>query len=134
MRKIVVVKNISTINVETYEKVIKPLYTSMLFVEIRNQNVDNEKIPMHRHSTINKIMTGGWDYVVIQGQSQEPIVASSQFNSGASALHSLIKHYNPCAVTMPYMTWGRKNGDAANCPFFPVMCTYQGMDTTLRNS
>src|SRR5687767_11563345 len=27
----------------------------------------------------NKIMTGGWDYVVIQGQSQEPITLSSQF-------------------------------------------------------
>src|SRR6186713_317667 len=24
----------------------------------------------------NKIMTGGWDYVVIQGQSQEPITMS----------------------------------------------------------
>jgi len=81
----------------------------------------------------SKIMAGGWNYVVIQGQSQEPIVATSQFNNGASALHNLVKQYNPCAVTMPYMTWGRKNGDAANCPFFPVMCTYQGMDTTLRN-
>src|SRR5262245_40381733 len=51
----------------------------------------------------NKIMTGGWDYVVIQGQSQEPVVQNSQFNSGAAALYNLIKQYNPCAVTMPYM-------------------------------
>jgi PKD repeat protein len=35
---------------------------------------------------------------------------------------------------MPYMTWGRKNGDASNCPWFPVVCTYQGMDTTIRNA
>jgi len=35
---------------------------------------------------------------------------------------------------MPYMTWGRKNGDAANCPSYPAMCTYEGMDTTIRNS
>ncbi len=81
----------------------------------------------------NKIMTGGWDYVVIQGQSQEPITYSSDFNIGGSALNNLIKQYNPCAVTMTYMTWGRKNGDATTCDFFPVMCTYQGMDTTLRN-
>ena len=81
----------------------------------------------------NKIMAGGWDYVVIQGQSQEPIVAYNQFNTGGSALYNMIKQYNPCAVTMPYMTWGRKNGDAANCASFPVMCTYQGMDTTIRN-
>ncbi|MFZ4725326.1 MAG: T9SS type A sorting domain-containing protein [Paludibacter sp.] len=81
----------------------------------------------------NKIMTGGWDYVVIQGQSQEPITLNNQFNSGGSALYNQIKQYNPCAVTVPYMTWGRKNGDASNCATFPVMCTYQGMDTTIRS-
>ena len=80
-----------------------------------------------------KIMAGGWDYVVIQGQSQEPITLYNQFNSGGGALYNLIKQYTPCAVTMPYMTWGRKNGDASNCVSFPVMCSYQGMDTTLRN-
>ncbi len=81
----------------------------------------------------NKIMAGGWDYVVIQGQSQEPITSSSEFSSGGSALYNLVKQYNPCAVIMPYMTWGRKNGDASTCAYFPVMCTYQGMDTTIRN-
>ncbi|HUM48223.1 MAG TPA: PKD domain-containing protein, partial [Chitinophagales bacterium] len=81
----------------------------------------------------DKIAADDWDYVVIQGQSQEPITLSSEFNSGGFALHNLVKQYNPCAVTMPYMTWGRKNGDASNCDAFPVMCTYQGMDTTLRN-
>lgn len=80
-----------------------------------------------------KIMNGGWDYVVIQGQSQEPITFYNDFNIGGSGLNNLIKQYNPCAVTMPYMTWGRKNGDAFNCASFPVMCTYQGMDTTIRN-
>lgn len=81
-----------------------------------------------------KIMAGVWDYVVMQGQSQEPVVLSTQFQQGANLLYNLIKQYNPCAVTMPYMTWGRKNGDATNCANFPVMCTYEGMDTTLRNS
>lgn len=81
----------------------------------------------------NKIMTGGWDYVVIQGQSQEPITLNNQFNSGGSALYNQIKQYNPCTVTMPYMTWGRKNGDVSNCAAFPVMCTYQGMDSTIRS-
>jgi len=61
--------------------------------------------------TQNKIMTGGWDYVVIQGQSQEPITQSTQFSNGGFALYNLIKQYNPCAVTMSYITWGRKNGD-----------------------
>ncbi|WP_317897974.1 T9SS type A sorting domain-containing protein [Aurantibacillus circumpalustris] len=80
----------------------------------------------------NKIIAGGWDYVVIQGQSQEPVVASNQFNNGAAALYTLIRHYNPCAVIMPYMTWGRKNGDASLCPNFPLMCSYQSMDNELK--
>jgi PKD repeat protein len=80
----------------------------------------------------SKIMTGGWNYVIIQGQSQEPIIYNNQFMNGGRTLNYQIKEYNPCAVTMTYMTWGRKNGDAANCPIFPEMCTYEGMDTTLR--
>ncbi len=31
------------------------------------------------------------------------------------------------------MTWGRKNGDANNCPFLPDLCTYEGMDNLLRD-
>lgn len=83
--------------------------------------------------SLSKIMAGGWDFVVLQGQSQEPVIQMSQFYNGANALYNLIKQYNPCAVVMPYMTWGRKNGDAANCASFPVMCTYQGMDSVLRS-
>src|SRR5690606_24213207 len=77
-------------------------------------------------------MAGGWDYVVMQGQSQEPVILQNQFMNGGSALYTLIRQYNPCAIPMGYITWGRKNGDAANCQSFPVMCTYQGMDTMLR--
>src|SRR5687767_12218175 len=80
-----------------------------------------------------KIAVGGWDYVVLQGQSQEPIVQTSVFNQGGYVLDDSIAQHNPCAVTMLYMTWGRKNGDASNCASFPVMCTYTGMDSTLRN-
>lgn len=80
-----------------------------------------------------KIMAGSWDYVILQGQSQEPITHNGEFTSGGLALYNLIKQYNPCAVIMTYMTWGRKNGDASNCFDFPEMCTYEGMDTTLRD-
>lgn len=79
-----------------------------------------------------KITAGGWDYVVMQGQSQEPIIQTSVFNQGGRALDNLVTEYNPCAVAMLYMTWGRKNGDPTNCAAFPVMCTYQGMDSALR--
>jgi PKD repeat protein len=81
----------------------------------------------------NKIMAGGWDYIVLQGQSQEPITNPNDFGNGCSALYNQIRQYNSCTVIMPYMTWGRKNGDANNCSTFPIMCTYEGMDTTLRD-
>lgn len=80
----------------------------------------------------NKITAGGWDYVVLQGQSQEPVVQTSVFNQGGLALEALIDEHNPCAVTMLYMTWGRKNGDATTCNFFPEMCTYESMDDALK--
>lgn len=85
-------------------------------------------------TSMGKIMLGNWDYVVLQGQSQEPIVQNSIFNNNGLGLDDTITQYNPCAKTMFYMTWGRKNGDASNCPFFPVMCTYSGMDTSLRDA
>ena len=80
-----------------------------------------------------KIMAGGWDYVVLQGQSQEPVTNSGQFLGSGYALNVMIKQYNSCAVTLPYMTWGRKFGDASNCANFPVMCTYESMDSALRH-
>lgn len=92
------------------------------------QLVDHFQDPVSQ----SKIMAGGWDFVILQGQSQEPVIQMSQFYSGANALYNLVKQFNTCAVVMPYMTWGRKNGDATNCAQFPVMCTYQSMDSTLR--
>ena len=86
-------------------------------------------------TTTAKIMQGGWDYVVLQAQSQEPSFPDGQFFSDtypyALTLNNLIKTYNPCAKTVFYMTWGRKNGDAGNCASFPSLCTYQGMDSLL---
>ena len=80
----------------------------------------------------SKIMAGGWHHVVLQGQSQEPITNESNFYAGMTNLNALIKQYNPCSVPISSMTWGRKNGDALNCPLIPVMCTYEGMDTTIK--
>ncbi len=86
------------------------------------------------NSATNKIKNQTWDYIVLQGQSQEPITKTGKFNGGAKSLNNIANQHNSCSVTMLYVTWGRKNGDAANCAKFPVMCTYQGMDTTLRNN
>lgn len=83
-----------------------------------------------------KILKGGWDYVVLQEQSQLPSFPWTQFYSEcepyADILDSINHVYNPCGRTMYYMTWGRKNGDQLNCENFPVLCTYEGMDSMLR--
>lgn len=89
-------------------------------------------------TTKAKIMQGGWDYVVIQFQSQEPSFSPSQVLNDtypyAKSLDSLVKASNSCAEVLYYMTWGRKNGDAGNCPFYPPVCTYNGMQQRLRES
>ncbi len=86
-------------------------------------------------SAITKIAAGNWDFVVLQEQSQLPsftdIDVATDVFPFARKLDSLIKTYNPCAQTIFYMTWGRKNGDAQNCPFWPPVCTYAGMDSLL---
>lgn len=91
------------------------------------------------HSTnstsLTMIAEGNWDYVVLQEQSQRPSFPLPQVMIEvfpyARFLDSLINIHNPCAETMFYMTWGRKNGDAGNCPTWPPVCTYQGMDSLL---
>lgn len=92
------------------------------------------------HSTnaisLSMIQNGGWDFVVLQEQSQLPSFPISQVQTDcfpyATLLDSLILAYIPCAETMFYMTWGRENGDNLNCPSWPPVCTYEGMDSLLR--
>ena len=87
-------------------------------------------------ASTGKIMQGNWDYVVLQEQSQLPSFPLSQVQSDcfpyAKSLDSLVNLYNACGETMFYMTWGRKNGDASNCAFWPPVCSYSGMDSLLR--
>lgn len=87
-------------------------------------------------TTTALILQGGWDDVILQEQSQLPSfpieqVATESFPY-ARILDSLINEYNPCGETVFYMTWGRKNGDAANCASYPPICTYLGMDSLLQ--
>jgi hypothetical protein len=87
-------------------------------------------------TTLQKIAQANFDFVVLQEQSQLPSFPISQVQSSvypyAITLDSLINVANPCTETVFYMTWGRKNGDASNCPNWPPVCTYSGMDSLLR--
>ena len=83
-----------------------------------------------------KIAQGGWDYVVLQEQSQLPAFPYSQFSTtslpGSILLCQQIRAADSCAIPLFYMTWGRENGDQANCPNYPPLCTYSGMQGQLR--
>lgn len=91
------------------------------------------KLIEHAANTISrsKVMAGGWDYVVLQDQSQTPALENGDFFTGSRNLCQLIKQHNPCAQPLFYMTWGKENGDPLNCPTFTPMCTYNGMDSLL---
>ncbi len=82
-----------------------------------------------------KIAAGNWNFVVLQEQSQLPSFPINDVQNlvlpYATRLDSLINAQNTNAETMFYRTWGRKNGDAQNCPNFAPVCTYRGMDSLL---
>lgn len=95
-----------------------------------------------QHSTnttsLSKIAQGNWDFVVLQEQSQIPSFPPGQVATDclpfAQILVDSIKSANSCTEPLFFMTWGRENGDAANCPYYTPLCTYEGMQKRLRDS
>lgn len=89
-------------------------------------------------TTLAKIKSQNWDVVVLQAQSQEPSFPPTQVMAGTypygGRLVDSVRKYLPCANILFYMTWGRQNGDAANCGFYAPLCTYAGMQARLRES
>jgi hypothetical protein len=86
-------------------------------------------------ASLAKIQQASWDYVILQEQSQKPSWPLSQVMTDvfpyATSLCNSIRQANPCTRPMFFMTWGRKNGDSYNCPNWPPVCTYEGMDSLL---
>lgn len=62
-----------------------------------------------------KIKNKPWDFVVLQGQSQEPSFPYSQVNTNtfpqAVQLADSVYVNRYCSQAMYFMTWGRENGD-----------------------
>jgi len=55
----------------------------------------------------------------------------AQSNATYTKLASQSWDYVVCAQPVFFRTWGRENGDQANCAAFPPLCTYEGMDSML---
>ena len=97
---------------------------------------------LNQHSTyattITKIFSNQWDVVVIHEQSQMPSFPPAQVMTDvypyATRLDSMVHANDTCTQTMFMMTWGHANGDPMNCPGYPAICTYDGMQQRLRES
>jgi PKD repeat protein len=89
-------------------------------------------------TTIAKINSRDWEFVILQEQSQRPSFPPSQVASDvypfAEILVDSIRANNPCTEPVFFMTWGRENGDQSNCANWPPVCTYDGMQARLRQS
>ncbi len=66
-------------------------------------------------TTLSKIASKDWDFVVLQEQSQKPSFPDQQVQSDvypyAEILVDSIYSNNECSVPLFYNTWGRQNGD-----------------------
>jgi PKD repeat protein len=84
--------------------------------------------------THTKIQARPWDFVVLQGQSQEPSFPTSQVNSAtlppAVSLADSIYANNYCSQAVYFMTWGRQNGDMQ----WDSINTFNKMNERLRNA
>lgn len=84
--------------------------------------------------THTKIHSKPWDYVVLQGQSQEPSFPTAQVDQqtlppAVSLADSVYANWY-CSQAMYFMTWGRQNGD----PQWDSISTFDGMNVRLRNA
>ena len=87
-------------------------------------------------ATLDAIASQPWDFVVMQEQSQLGALPFDVTDTelGAIQLVAAIEENDECTYPVFYMTWGRQNGDDLNCPDFPFMCTYDGMQQGLRDN
>jgi hypothetical protein len=68
---------------------------------------------LYNDVSIGLLETGGWDYVVLQEQSQIPVIPyirDHYMYPGAIALDSLAHAHTPCCLTTFFMTWGWEHG------------------------
>lgn len=87
------------------------------------------------NASMDKICQGGWDFVVLQEQSQLPAfpieMVEEMVYPFAKQLVDSVYASNFDGEAMFYMTWGRKNGDTEFGSMYPMMSTYEGMDSLL---
>ena len=90
----------------------------------------------HAANPVNyqKMEAQPWDYIILQGQSQEPSFPFNQVNTAtlpyAVQLADSAKAIQPCSQVNYFMTWGRQNGD----PQWDSINTFDKMNQRLRDA
>lgn len=86
-------------------------------------------------NAVPKIQEGNWDFIVLQGQSQEVAFPDGQFMAQvypyAKQLDSIAKKYNPKVRVIFFDTWGYRYGDEMNCQYYDAFCTFESMSKRL---
>ena len=92
-------------------------------------------------ASMSKIRQGGWDYVILQEQSQLPTIEFYRYNDMYPAIIGLkdsIEAWNPCAKIITYMTWGRRFGGQQCDPpgdfCSPVFVNFNHMQDSLTSA
>ena len=127
----------SYMGVNNLPQMVQYLSNSLGDVLIYDSNTPGgQTFQMQAANPVNyqKMAAQEWDYIILQGQSQEPSFPFDQVNSQtlpyAVQLADSAKAIQPCSQVNYFMTWGRQNGD----PQWDSINTFDKMNTRLRDA
>jgi hypothetical protein len=127
----------SYMGVNNLPQMVQDLSNSLGDVLIYDSNTPGgQTFQMHANNPVNyqKMAEQPWDYIILQGQSQEPSFPFAQVNSQtlpyALQLADSAKAIQPCSQVNYFMTWGRQNGD----PQWDSINTFDKMNARLRDA
>lgn len=127
----------SYMGVNNLPQMVQDLSSSLGDVLIYDSNTPGgQTFQMHANNPVNyqKMAAQEWDYVILQGQSQEPSFPYDQVNTQslpyALQLADSAKAIQPCSQVNFFMTWGRQNGD----PQWDSINTFDKMNARLRDA
>lgn len=109
-------------------------------IEVDSHTLGGYTFELHstNQTTLAKIASQNWDFVVLQEQSQRPAFPPAQVEEEvfpyAKVLCDSIYSNQACTKPIFFLTWGHKNGDVNNCVHYPPICTYEGQQWRLRES
>lgn len=127
----------SYMGVNNLPQMVQDLSSSLGDVLIYDSNTPGgQTFQMQANNAVNyqKMAAQEWDYVILQGQSQEPSFPYDQVNTQslpfALQLADSAKAIQPCSQVNFFMTWGRQNGD----PQWDSINTFDKMNGRLRDA